>query len=293
MTRAVVLGGGGPVGIAWECGLLTSLLAGSVPLADADVVIGTSAGSIVGAALAGHADLPALAAALTQPLPVPPGRPVDLAAMQTAIAQATVGAPSSRDAMIAVGALAAASPTVSEDEFVARTTAQLLEGLAWPPALRCTAIDIATGDLVVLGPQDGVELARATAASCAVPMIFPPVTVAAARCIDGGMLSPLNATIATGHDTVLVVSCFALDVPDDFPTAAVARLQRAELDAVRATGSDVVLVQPDQEFNEISGWGAEVMNPDRTPPAYQAGRRLGATLVDAVQRSWGVPTATT
>ena len=52
MTRALVLGGGGPVGIAWEIGLAAGLEQEGVRLADADFIVGTSAGSVVGATLA-------------------------------------------------------------------------------------------------------------------------------------------------------------------------------------------------------------------------------------------------
>src|SRR6185295_12040158 len=51
-SRALVLGGGGPVGIAWELGLAAGLEEGGVRIADADRIVGTSAGSFVGAALA-------------------------------------------------------------------------------------------------------------------------------------------------------------------------------------------------------------------------------------------------
>ena len=55
MTRALVLGGGGPVGIAWESGLLNGLADGGVDASNADFIMGTSAGSFVGARLAmGH-----------------------------------------------------------------------------------------------------------------------------------------------------------------------------------------------------------------------------------------------
>jgi NTE family protein len=52
-TRALVLGGGGPVGVAWEAGLAAGLAEQGVRLADADLFVGTSAGSVVGAQLAG------------------------------------------------------------------------------------------------------------------------------------------------------------------------------------------------------------------------------------------------
>jgi NTE family protein len=51
VTRALVLGGCGPLGVGWQAGLLTALINAEVPVADTDYVVGTSAGSIVGAQL--------------------------------------------------------------------------------------------------------------------------------------------------------------------------------------------------------------------------------------------------
>lgn len=53
MTGALVLGGGGVVGIAWETGVLKGLRDGGVDPATADLIIGASAGSVVGALLCG------------------------------------------------------------------------------------------------------------------------------------------------------------------------------------------------------------------------------------------------
>src|SRR6478609_2302313 len=60
-TRALVLGGGGPVGIAWESGLVAGLAQAGVDLGQADFTMGTSAGSFVGARLALGADPKTLA----------------------------------------------------------------------------------------------------------------------------------------------------------------------------------------------------------------------------------------
>src|SRR5688500_8760504 len=54
---ALVLGGGGITGIAWEIGLLAGLAEAGTDLSDADLVVGTSAGSVVGAQLTSGAGL--------------------------------------------------------------------------------------------------------------------------------------------------------------------------------------------------------------------------------------------
>ena len=49
LRRAVVLGGGGVTGVAWEVGLLLGLAEAGVDLGAADLLVGTSAGSVVAA----------------------------------------------------------------------------------------------------------------------------------------------------------------------------------------------------------------------------------------------------
>jgi NTE family protein len=73
--RALVLGGGGVAGIAWETGLIAGLAGLGIDLAAADVIIGTSAGSVVGADLASGQQLEALyQAQLAPPAPEPAAR---------------------------------------------------------------------------------------------------------------------------------------------------------------------------------------------------------------------------
>ena len=67
MTRALILGGGGFTGIAWELGILKGLRDEGVDLTDADVIIGTSAGSVVGTRLAIGLDLDELYAEQVRP----------------------------------------------------------------------------------------------------------------------------------------------------------------------------------------------------------------------------------
>src|SRR4051812_29393426 len=55
--RALVLGGGGVAGIAWEAGIVTGLRQEGIDLGSADRIVGTSAGSVVGALIATGADL--------------------------------------------------------------------------------------------------------------------------------------------------------------------------------------------------------------------------------------------
>lgn len=129
MSRALVLGGGGPVGIGWEAGLLAGLAEAGVVLGDAEVVIGTSAGSVVGAQLTSGRTLADV---------VPP------------IAQAPPWLPSGVDgAVLDIGQLveSGVDAAVGDDDFVAGFA--FLDGTEWPGAFRCTAFSLDSGQLTI------------------------------------------------------------------------------------------------------------------------------------------------
>src|SRR6476469_981774 len=64
---ALVLGGGGITGIAWEIGLVAGLAEAGIDLSSANLVVGTSAGSVVGAQLTSGADIEMLYARQLEP----------------------------------------------------------------------------------------------------------------------------------------------------------------------------------------------------------------------------------
>ena len=132
----------------------------------------------------------------------------------------------------------------------------------WPtsPRLRITAIDTASGELVVFDRDSGVGLVDAVAASCAVPMIWPPVTIGSRRFMDGGVRSPTNADLAAGADVVVVLAPLSVG-----PVQAIAD---AEVEALRAAGSSVVVVQPDDDAVAVMGDNA--LDPSRRPAVADA-----------------------
>ena len=76
----------------------------------------------------------------------------------------------------------------------------------WPERdLRITAIDVATGELVVFDSSSGVALVDAVAASCAVPGTWPPVTIGERRYMDGGVGSSVNTAVAADCATAVVL----------------------------------------------------------------------------------------
>jgi NTE family protein len=263
---AVVLGGGGVTGIAWEIGVLAGLAGTGADLSRADAVFGTSAGAFVGAALAGGADLETLYAA--QPAEATEERvatvsPELFQAWTTAYAE---GAGDPRRVGAGFGAIARRFPVATSAEQRAQVVAARLTGTDWPATLHVTAVDAETGDLRVFDRESGPSLIEAVAASGAVPGISPPVPFAGRQWIDGGMVSSANALVATGFDRVVVIA----PLPESYggiPSVA-------DDVAVLSRSAQVTLVIPDEAAR--AAIGPNIYDPARRPSAAAAGRRQGA-----------------
>lgn len=174
MTTALVFGGGGLTGIAWSIGLLAGLADGGVDLSATDLVVGTSAGSVVGAQLANRVPLEdQYAAQLTGPTAERPAS----ASRGTTLALAGALVRSWRDPVAfraRVGRIALRADTMPEADRKAIVAARLTVP-TWPDLrLRLAAVDAVSGELVVFDRDSGVELVDAVAASCAIPGIWPP-----------------------------------------------------------------------------------------------------------------------
>ena len=275
MTRALVLGGGGPVGVGWQAGLAVGLAREGVVVGEADLIVGTSAGSIVGSRLALQMDLPALVSSVGRPLPVPDAAAAPAAAgdLMSVWADAAARGLTPEQVRVEMGKLSLTAPAEAETTFVTAEVFAQLDGYPWPASFRCTAIDTLTGALQVWDESAGVPMPLGVASSCSVPGVFPPVTIGTGRYMDGGMRTPLNADLAAGHDAVIVVSCLPLALPEGISEPVFDALLgqiEAELSAVRDSGAALEVIAPGQEFLDISGWGADLMDPARAEPAYQA-----------------------
>ena len=283
------------MGIGWQAGLLAGLARAGVAASAADVVIGTSAGSVVGAQLTLGMDLGDVArmvgSALDGPSPGPPagkGPPGgEMEALLAAMAMALApGGPPERGRR-ELGRLALAAPTMPEERFTAMF--DQLAGRPWPQPLHCTAVDTATGELAVWDGAAGVDLQMAVASSCAVPGVFPPVTIGDARYMDGGMRSPLNADLAAGNAAVIVVSPLPLALPEGLSDLTFDRLLaqvEAELAILREAGGLVEVVGPGQEFLELSSWGLRLMDASLVEAAAAAGGRQGEAEADRLRVIW-------
>ncbi|MET0418804.1 MAG: patatin-like phospholipase family protein, partial [Actinoplanes sp.] len=183
--RTLVLGGGGVTGVAWEIGLLLGLAERGADLGDADLVIGTSAGSVVGAQLLTGVPLEKLFEAQLAPASSEVAAKMGAGFLASWIVAALwPGEPAKGRAWL--GRQALKKKTLPEEER-RRVIAHRIKTSEWPETpLVITAVEAETGAARTFDRNSGVDLIDAVAASCAVPLVWPPHTVNGVRYIDGG-----------------------------------------------------------------------------------------------------------
>ena len=292
--KALVLGGGGPVGIAWEAGLLAGFAEAGVDLSSADFIVGTSAGSFVGAQIAlgkapGALAAPIIAESAPAPRPSsgqPAGPPPDLTTLITKMGEAASGKRPANEVRAEIGKWALEARTMSEENFIAgfgRSFAELPDD-AWPTRdYACTAVDALSGEFVVWNKAAGVGVKRAVASSCSVPGVFPPITLKGRRYIDGGMRSPTNADVAKGYDIAVVVAVTGAST-DPAMAAQFQKVLDRELTTLRESGAKVELIVPDTA--SVTAFGINLMDPRRRPGAAKAGLAQGNAQAAKLRALW-------
>ena len=119
-----------------------------------------------------------------------------------ALAYLTPGSPSRE--LRRIGRLAMRARTGDETERVEVILSRMGDRSCPDRRLLITAVDAGTGEPAVFDRSTGVDLVRAVSASCAVPLVWPPVVVNGWRYVDGGMRSPKNADLAVGASHIIV-----------------------------------------------------------------------------------------
>lgn len=270
-----MLGGGGITGIAWELGMLAGLAERGVDLTGADVVVGTSAGSAVGAMALSGATIEDLYARQLADAAGERGWRMGAGALaRLLVAAAWPG--DGRRGRAYLGRAAIAARTIPESEFRSVFMSMLPDN-QWPERkLLITAVDANTGLPQVFDRSSGVELVDAVAASCAVPAVLPPMTVGGRRYMDGGTRSIANADLAEGCDRVVVLA------PVNFAFRPSLRIERQ----LRRLGVGVrsIVITPDAAARRA--FGRNVLDPARRAPAARAGRDQAASVADAVRDIW-------
>ena len=269
----LVLGGGGTGGIAWETGVLLGLAESGFEVLDAiEHVVGTSAGSAVGAQVLSGLSIEEL---FERQVSAEHGEvfPEFDAALAASVFSALLsGAPLDEVARRQIGATALTAPTLPPE--VRRAVIEWrLPSHEWPAThLQITVVDCDTGELVVFTRDSGVSLVDAVMASCAVPAMWPVVTLGGRRYTDGGIHSAVNAHLAEGAPRVLAVAPLS---------GPLGRASLAELDRLRASGSRVALISAD---DDAAAAMTNPLDPACRAPAAEQGRRQGRAAAEQVRQ---------
>ncbi|MFB9781164.1 patatin-like phospholipase family protein [Rhodococcus baikonurensis] len=273
----LVLAGGGVAGIAWETGFLLGVQEKSpdaaAALLTADVLIGTSAGSTVSAQIAGGATLQELFDAQTAEATGELDPKVDVEILGQMFVDAIAGSQDRAEQLRALGEAATDADTV--EPAVRRAVIEArLRNRVWPDReLRIPAINTRTGELRVFGNADGVDLVDAVGASCAVPGVWPVVTIDGERYMDGGMASGSNVQLAADCDVIVVLSPAA----DPAPNLLGGSL-REEID-VMAPKRVLPIFADDAVVEAI---GTNSLSPTTRRPAAELGREQGRRTADEI-----------
>ncbi len=293
--RALVLGGGGSTGNAWDIGVVAGLFDAGLDVTGADLIIGTSAGSTAAAQITSATPtelLAAILAAASPPVTGPGGRdrgrasigPVanHLERMSAIIAAAEDAA----DMRRRLGAAALEMDAASDGSWQTRWRAAVAARLPsqhWPDrTVLITAVDAHTGEPVVFDRHSGVDLVDAVAASCSNGFGVPPYSIGSSRYLDGGYRSNAeNADLASGYRRVLVLSPFG---GRSLQPRNWGMHLATQLDELRARGSTVETIFPAPDSEHL--FGANAMDLSLRPDAARAGYDQGRARAEQLAEFW-------
>lgn len=276
--RALALTGGGATGTAWETGVLLGLQRAGVDPNRADVIVGTSAGSIVGAQVRAGVSLDALyRGQLTSDASVLANwtkNYVDPATLATVARLRPTDHEPTQSERAAVGAVALNATLPAESAWLPNFyRASGIDQLdAWPAKpIDIVAVDAADGSVAIFNGANKAPLKLAIAASAAVPGFTPPITIGGRRYTDGGVAGT-NLGVAAGFATVLAV----IPSPQTYTDMEIA--------ALRAKGTTVIEIVPDAAAK--AAIGPNVMDASRKGAAAEAGLRQGTAAAAQLHGVW-------
>lgn len=292
MTRhGVVLGAGGVLGFTWSVAALRAWEAESgLDARDADIRIGTSAGSILAALLSlGVSTETILRHQLGTSLPadrnVDWDYDVDGGRTRPPLPKFGLGSPGLLLSVLRnpsrMTPLAAMSSIMPRGQASLAPLARMIERLRdgdtnWPERdTWIVAMDYLTGDREVFGRSGSpsARLSQAVQASCSIPGWYQPITIGRRSYVDGGALSSTSVDLLAGAglSDVLVIAPMA-SRHYDRPTSAIAKLERhwrrsttrrllKEIEKVEATDTRVRLLCPGSA--DLEAMGANLMDHRR------------------------------
>jgi NTE family protein len=291
---ALVLGGGGAAGNAWEIGIIAGLAEAGLDMTQAaDVVVGTSAGATAAAQVRSGVPAAELLAAVLSPPVQPAGRnrerppSLPMATVFERMRAIGAAATSAADLQRAMGAFGLESDATLGPGAAQRRAivAARLPRPQWPDRpMIVTAIDAHTGELTAFDRDSGVDLVDAVTASCALPGLVPTHSINGRRYIDGGVRSTDNADLASGYANVVVLSPLGGRSQERGadPAGQFEGLRRppewgtdlaSQVESLRKQGSHVEVITPDAESR--AAMGTNQMDPATRTPAARAGFAQG------------------
>jgi NTE family protein len=315
MTLGLVLGGGGLVGMGYHAGVLKALEDVDVDPSRFDVIVGTSAGSVIGSYLAtgwslgdffeyahgrheraehdeaGQRDE---VRRMFTPLWQSRGERIRRGIGSTfAVASARGYWSKAARGRVPGAALRRAFPSglYSTDESRRRLSEDLPD--SWPQrALYVCAADLYTGERVPFGHPDAppAPLADAVLASTAIPGLFPPVRIGERQYVDGGIVSAssLDLAVEAGCDAILCVAPLGYRNEGGLPEPKMwgpmivrslfARSLRREVMDARRKGVEVLVVRP--WINELVAQGTNSMRHFDRGAVVDAAREGALRLLD-------------
>ena len=287
IDRGLCLGGGGVFFVAWQAAYLRTLANQGIRLEDSEMIVGTSAGSMVASALASGklnrlyseislaSKVPAIVSALAHTSQLHPSqqRALDL------FIKATDGDPGTVQE-IGHAALAAQTPSATTTR---RNMTLVLGTSRWvSDTLRITCVDAYTGERCVVTRGANTTMGRAVAASSAVPGIFAPQPIGDRRCMDGGVSGTgTHLDLLAGARRVLILALTDGSEMNEGMMTSHPGSGRQELDDLVASGTDVVLRTP-SEVDLL-----ELMSASSVPAALAMGARQASADIGALSTFWG------
>jgi NTE family protein len=306
LSVGLVLGAGGVVGQAYQAGVLAALQreAGWDPR-QAACIVGTSAGSVTGAALRVGVPATDLAATLYG---VPPSQgggailrhilpsdagPLPAPSLLSLLRPWNLPSPALL-ARVARRPLAF-RPEVAAMTLVPRGQIDISErargldehaGDRWPDGLHICAVRRSDGARVVFGRAGAppTRLAAAVLASCAIPGYFRPVTIEGTEYVDGGVHSATNADVLKSEalDVVVIVSSMSaadgtVNGADGWLRRTVHRRLEREIARLADAGTAVITLEPGAESRRAMG--LRTMAEDRSPGIVETAYEETATRV--------------
>jgi NTE family protein len=307
VRRGLVLGAGGVLGAAWTIGALAAVREEyDWDPREAEVLIGTSAGSVLASALGCGIGVETLLN--HQQGVVAPGDPrieydtdkgtggalPPLPRLGIGTARGVLNSALHPRKVTPMGALAAVLP---QGRGSMAPVGQLVDGVlpdgGWAPhpQLWVVAMDYDNGRRVAFGREASppAELRDAVMASCSIPGWYAPVRIGERRYVDGGTCSPtsLDLVAGLGLDEVVVLSPMT-SLTFDRPTSVGARIERrfrrlvtrrllGEMRKVAATGTKVTMLGPGAE--DLAVIGANLMDPRRRERVLTTSLRTSAAAL--------------